>query len=337
MRSTHPYIYLILSLTMMAACTGPVIIEGEEDTNGTGNGNNPPTRDSVAILHEGSYESPYSIGEAQTLRRGKHVWIEGYIVGCVKGSMENGCNYTTEANTSSNILLADTFPTGKEYDYLYCLPIELPNNSIERDELNLYDNPDNYHRKLCILGDLTLYFSVVGLKNIEGYTLTSNDNNDEEIEEPENPEEPDKPNEPDDPNSTRGDTLSIAEGIKLQGSGEQVYIKGYIIGYTTTNKKIYYDLENIKNIKVTTAQTNVILADSIEERDNARVIAVELSKGSYIQKAINLYDNPQNLHRQLTVKGTMKEYRSLNGCINIPNGLLQIDGSTDEDYYFRLE
>lgn len=289
---------LLCSLLWMASCTGPVILDepATPDTE-TGKGEETHTRDSVPIIHEGTYASPYSIGEALTLGRGKNVWVEGYIVGCVSGSMKNGCDYSAMATTTSNILLADTFPTGNEYDYLYCMPVELPSNSLERDELNLYDNPDNYHRKLRIEGDITLYYKVPGIKEVNDY-IFENDNKDESENENENEnnnEDDNEPERPNDPNATRQDTLSIAEGIKLQSEDHynQVYIKGYIIGYTTSNRKIYYDLIDIKK---TSAKGNVILADNIEERNCDNMIAVELKSNSYIQQEVNLYDNPENLH-----------------------------------------
>lgn len=333
-------ISLLLGCTVwLAACTGPVIIdEPEDDSLQSGQGEG-AVRDSVPIVHEGSYASPYTIAEAQTLGHARDVWVEGYIVGCVSGSMKNGCDYTSKAATASNILLADTFPSGSENDYLHCLPVALPSGSAERDELSLYDNPDNYHRKVRISGDITLYFNVPGLKNVEDYIFSSDIVPDipDEPGIPEEPETPDTPNEPDvpaNPDETWYDTLSIAEGIALQSDWEyhQVYIKGYIIGYTTTSQKVYYDLTDMKK----TAKTNVVLADNLEERNCNSVIAVELKEGSYIQQAVNLVDNPQNLHKSLTVKGVMKQYKSLYGCIDIPNGLVQ-GNDTIKDYYFMLE
>lgn len=336
---------LSCALLGMAACTGPVILdEPATSENETAKGEESHTRDSVPIIHEGTYTSPYSIGEALTLGRGKSVWIEGYIVGwCETTTMKSGCKYTAKAMSKSNILLADTFPTGKEYDYLYCLAIKLPNNSTERDDLNLYDNPDNYHRKVRIKGDLTLYLKGIGMENVYNYALKNHESEGEDEDENEDAEEePETPNEPDtphDPNATRQDTLSIAEGIKLQSEDHynQVYIKGYIIGYTTSNRTICYDLIDIKK---TSAKSNVVLADNIEERNCDNMIAVELKSNSYIQQGVNLYDNPGNLHRRLTVKGAMKTYRSLNGCIDIPNGYKGPLCPTDsiiKDYYFLLE
>lgn len=342
-----PFYISLLSICFfwLAACTGPVIIEEpEKNSTETGQSNNTPLEegpDSVPITHEGTYTSPYTIAEAQTLGRGKALWVEGYIVGCVSGSMKNGCNYTAKATTLSNILLADTFPTGNEKDYLSCLPVELANNSIERDDLNLYDHPDNYHRKVRLQGDITLYYSVVGMKNIVDYVFEDEDKNDNEDEndndnENEDEDENEDDNEDEDWDETKNDTLSIAEGIKLQSDSEynQVYIKGYIIGYTTSNRHIYYDLTDVRE---TSARSNVVLADTQDEQDPDYMIAVELANGSYIQQAANLVDNPENLHRTLTVKGRMHPLKGVNGCIDIPNGLKQENGTIIEDYYFSIE
>lgn len=337
------YISLLLSCIVgVTACTGPVILEEEDNTTvGAGNGQNSDTQgqDSVAITHEGTYTSPYSIKEAQALGRGKEVWIEGYIVGAVNGSMKNGCQYKTPITIASNILLADTFPTGNENDYLYCMPVQLP-DGLEREELNLYDNPHNLHRKLRIQGDITLYYKVVGVKDIVAYTFdnedeSGNDNEDEDESEDESGNDNETPDTPQHPDATRTDTLSIAEGIKLQSDSEynQVYIKGYIIGYTTSNRQIYYDLTDVKE---TSARNNVVLADNLEEQDPDNMIAVKLANGSYIQQAVNLMDNPGNLHRTLTVKGVMKKYKDLSGCIDIPNGLKQ-GNDTIKDYFFHIE
>ena len=324
-------ILLLLGCTFwLAACTGPVIIEEPDDTpTHTGQSSTPSdetsTKDSVAIIHEGTYASPYSIAEAQTLGRGKEVWIEGYIVGCVKGSMKSGCNFTQEANTLSNILLADTFLTGKENDYLSCLPVELPGNSIEREELNLYDSPDNYHRRVRIQGDITLYYNTTGIRKISDYIFTEdietpNEEEDDNGNDNDNDNDNDNENENEsgnkedfDPDATDTDTLTIAEGIALQSEDNyiQATIKGYIVGYSKGNKNVTFpDIATMKDNKVT---ENVAIADNIDETDPNKVIIVELPKG-YIREDVNLYDNPHNLHRRLTVIGRMHPYYGLAGC-----------------------
>lgn len=302
----HPFYILALlgCFISFTACTGPVIIDEEEEDN-TEQGDDTQQRDSVPIIHEGTRTSPYSIAEAQTLRRGRGVWIEGYIVGCVKGSMKSGCNYTSEATTTANILLADTFPTGNEEDYLHCLPVELPNGDI-RMELNLYDNPENYHRKVRIAGDLTLYYSVVGLKEIADCTW---DTDNEDDNDDDNDDVTDSI-----PCNSMEYPLSIAEGIKLQDEDNynQVWIRGYIVGYAKGSNSVTY-LNSPKEETTSKAQYNVVLADSIGESNNQRIIIVELPKG-FIRDDVNLYDNPQNLHKRLTVIGRMIPYYGLAGC-----------------------
>ena len=320
----------------LASCTGPVLIEEGKSPATEAGEDVPPQRDSVPIIHEGSYASPYTIAEAQTLKHGKDVWVEGYIVGCVSGSMKSGCHYTAEATTASNILLADTFPTGSNYDYLYCFPIRLLDGSFERDDLNLYDNPGNYHRRVRIAGDITQYFSVPGIKDVFDYSFIDALDTPDDSNNPDDPDTPEYP-DPDNPDATRQDTLSIAEGIKLQREYgyEHVYIKGYIIGYTTTNGEVYRDLSKIdKHPK--SAKTNVVLADDVQEDSTKNMIAVQLANGSHIQQAVNLVDNPGNLHRTLTVKGFMREYKELHGCTDIPDYLIQGD-SIITDYYYHLD
>lgn len=335
------YIFLLLCGSIwLTSCTGPVILEEKEEPGSqTGQEDTPTSRDSVAIIHEGTYTSPYSIAEAQTLGRGKRVWVEGYIVGCVSGSMKSGCNFTAEATTAANILLADTFPTGSENDYLYCMPVELPNGSTERDELNLYDHPDHYHRKVRIEGDITLYYKVAGMKELADYIFcdeVKDENENENEDEDESDDDNDDDNEdgddrPYDPDATRQDTLSITEAIKPQNRGEQPYIKGYIVGYYNGSSMVLNPTtEQISS----SAQYNVVLADHIEETDWYNVIIVELPSKTALRNRVNLKNNPENLHRRLTVKGMLGDYKetSYHGCMNTESSY-----KDDEDYYFLLE
>ena len=306
------HILLLLATTWLYACTGPIIIEEEENREE----DTPQAKDTVLITHEGTFQSPYSIAEAQSLARGSDVWIEGYIVGSVSRSIKSGCNFTPQATIASNILLADTFPTGNNDDYQYCLPIELPNNTAERDDLNLYDNPENYHKKLRVQGNLTLYYSVVGMKGISDYSFEyNNDNGDDNDNDNKDEDEENEENIQDTiPENSKEYPLSIAEGIRLQSEDEynQAWIRGYIIGYARSNNSVSY-LDSVSTELTSKAKNNIVLADSIGERDNRKIIVVELPKG-YLRDDVNLYENPHNLHRRLTVIGRMIPYYDMAGC-----------------------
>ena len=308
------HILLLLATTWLYACTGPIIIEEEENREE----DTPQAKDTVLITHEGTFQSPYSIAEAQSLARGSDVWIEGYIVGSVKGSIKSGCNFTPQATIASNILLADTFPTCNNDDYQYCLPIELPNNTAERDDLNLYDNPENYHKKLRVQGNLTLYYSVVGMKGISDYSFEydndNGDDNDNDNKDEDENEENEENIQDTIPENSKEYPLSIAEGIRLQSEDEynQAWIRGYIIGYARSNNSVTY-LDSVSTELTSKAKNNIVLADSIGERDNRKIIVVELPKG-YLRDDVNLYENPHNLHRRLTVIGRMIPYYDMAGC-----------------------
>lgn len=313
--------FLLLMLTLWA-CRGPVIIDEEQEET--------TPLDSVPIIHEGTYASPLTIAEAQTLRRGYGIWVEGYVVGSVSGSMKHGCDYTAEAVTQANILLADTLLAGYDNDYLYCLPVELPGNSDEREALNLYDNPEHYHRKLRLLGDLTLYYSVVGVRNIEAYSWGNEDVDDDDDNNDDDQEQGDEDTIVD-PDKTNSDTLSIAQCLECQNQGEQPYMRGVIVGYYN-NRSIclHPDAGHITS----PAQGNVVLADSADVADASRVIIVELPKNTALRRDVNLYEHPENLNRTLVVKGLLQSYKATDypGCMSTLSAL-----GDDEDYYFRLE
>ena len=162
------------------------------------------------------------------------------------------------------------------------------------------------------------------MKNIATYIFDEDENegenegengseNEDQEENPEPPSEPQEPDETINPDETSTDTLTIAEGIALQSDWEynQACIRGYIVGYSKGNKSVVYpDSTSIEKDQVT---GNIVLADHIDTKENSMVIIVQLPKG-YIRDEVNLYDNPQNLHKRLTVIGRMTTYNGWAGC-----------------------
>ena len=100
-------------------------------------------------------------------------------------------------------------------------------------------------------------------------------------------------------------------------------------GDALCQKTVTIDFFTHKSVK-----NNVVLADSIGETDPNRVIIVELTKNTALRRDVNLFDNPQNLNKRLTVKGMLIDYKetSYHGCMETLS-----DYREDEDYYFLLE
>lgn len=91
-------------------------------------------------------------------------------------------------------------------------------------------------------------------------------------------------------------------------------VKGYIVGFINGN--------NISSTSFTSSgakETNIVLADSPNEKDYTKCIAVQLSTSSSYKatrEALNLKANPGNLGKCITVMGTLEKYMGRLGLKN---------------------
>lgn len=119
---------------------------------------------------DGSRDNPFTVSDVQTLGKIYDIedaWVEGYIVGWISGSAyPSGARFTSNSAGNTNLLLADSiFETNPSN----CIPVQLPNNSLVRKELNLSDYPQNWKRYIKLRGDIKDYFKVTGMKNTSTY------------------------------------------------------------------------------------------------------------------------------------------------------------------------
>lgn len=97
------------------------------------------------------------------------VGVRGYIVGYVGGtSLSQAVFGLPEENPNTNMLLADT---PDEQDISRCLIVELKKNNkaVPREELNLFDHPENYRRAIVVEGLVREYFKTTGLRDLYYY------------------------------------------------------------------------------------------------------------------------------------------------------------------------
>lgn len=92
--------------------------------------------------------------------------VRGYIVGVVDGLSMRYADFEPPFSVQSNLLIADD---PMEYQINLCIPVQLPAGTKYRRDLNLEDNPENFGRCIILEGEVTSYFSVVGLKGLTGY------------------------------------------------------------------------------------------------------------------------------------------------------------------------
>jgi len=120
---------------------------------------------------------------------------------------------------------------------------------------------------------------------------------------------------------TADSPLSVRAGIVLQtrtsGNLNTMWVKGYIVGYvkngvTAVNSESNVVLGFISDVDAP-PQTNILIADDPNETDYLNCIFVELPSGTPLRTNVNLYRNPNNLGKVLTVQGTLTPRYSLPG------------------------
>lgn len=109
----------------------------------------------------------------------------------------------------------------------------------------------------------------------------------------------------DEGDGTEANPYSIAQAISKQGENGK-YVKGYIIGAAGNGPSLIEKGDG----------TNIMLAESMDETDVAKMIPVQLPKGA-ARDALNLKDNPENKGKLVVVKGNLTAYFGAPGLKNV--------------------
>lgn len=116
------------------------------------------------IENDGSKENPFIVAEVTQMGANKSdKWVKGVIYGTVvNGDINNVA--TSGFNSKTNIVIGD------ENSHI---PVELPDGSRFREEINLVDHPYLKGKEILIFGDLTnFYNSPKGITEVEKYEIT---------------------------------------------------------------------------------------------------------------------------------------------------------------------
>ena len=115
----------------------------------------------------GTVNNPYTCAQGIANNTGTDKWVYGYIVGFAVSSITVDMDgpYTSAQNT--NIVISDDMHETNMANMLY---IQLPDDPIIRTNLNLYNCPSNYHKRVIVRGDLQTFFSPhKGMVNTDDY------------------------------------------------------------------------------------------------------------------------------------------------------------------------
>lgn len=110
----------------------------------------------------GTQDDPYTIEDVKNLFGTEacptdRVWVMGTIIGTAKSGSALCDKYV-----DTNLAVAD-----EEGNWV---PVELPKGDV-RAALNLVDNPENLGKEVAVLGTITAYFSVAGVKGVTAYEI----------------------------------------------------------------------------------------------------------------------------------------------------------------------
>lgn len=105
-------------------------------------------------------------------------------------------------------------------------------------------------------------------------------------------------------------SVAEAQAAYAGGTSGSVWVKGFIVGYVdggSLANDSKFDLSG----KV--SASNVLIADSKDEREPSKCIPVQLKSGSDFRAVVNLLDNPGNLGKSLALKASLEAYFTVAG------------------------
>ncbi|MBD5340243.1 MAG: hypothetical protein HDR94_01565 [Bacteroides sp.] len=273
--------------------------------------------DDVIITEKGQKDDPYTIEEAIAAQNeGFAGWVEAYIVGSVKAGVNDVTSnddviFGADAEMDNNILIA---ASADETDWTKCLAVELPQGSAFRAAVNLVDNPQAYKKAILVNGTLSTFLGMPGLTGnggtasdveVDGITIGSG-TTPEPVEGLPNGDG----SESTPFSASQVNAMSTTNSVNLY---TDVWVTGYIVGYVDTGIKSYAADESAKFTVPATVATNLLLANSPDEKDWNKCISVNLPSKSDSRTQLNLMDNPENLGKLLNIKGNVTRYVGLSG------------------------
>ena len=103
------------------------------------------------------------------------------------------------------------------------------------------------------------------------------------------------------------------------------YISGFIVGYIP--KRQQYLSKTV--FAAGQVKTNIVLADSPDEIDYNKCIAIQLAVSTPDQKktreGLNLFNHPENLGRYVTVCGHIQEYMHAMGVKGVKDAIIYLE------------
>ncbi|MDE6490814.1 MAG: hypothetical protein K2L49_06620 [Muribaculaceae bacterium] len=196
------------------------------------------------IATPGSQENPYTVERAiefEQAGNNKNAWVAGYIVGAVSSQAMAAGSVTSnddiewgpEATTLGNTLVIASAPGVHDIDK--CLVFNLPTGSSLQQYANMQEHPENYNKRLALVGTLA---KVMGTYGLTGNNGTSSEFELEGVDVPDDGQTPTPPTG--DVTFTKVTSVTSGKGYMMYTDGmyatplNEKYGYGYLYGTAVT-------------------------------------------------------------------------------------------------------
>jgi hypothetical protein len=196
--------------------------------------------------------------------------------------------------------------TADTKDIKDCLIVALPSGSALRQYGALRDNPDVYKKQIWIKGTFETYMGSYGLTGNTGST------DEFKIDGKDTSAGTGGGSTSTTGNGTAESPYSVAQVIAMNPSSTTtavesgVYVTGYIVGSMSTSGSST-TLSGTNFNTSDAATTNMVIGPTADCTDYTKCIGIQLPSGA-IRNALNLSQNPENLGKQVTLKGDVMKY-----------------------------
>lgn len=265
-------------------------------------------------LPSGTEDNPYDVDDAiARIQAGETPtgWTRGYIVGTVAPEVSNvtsdaDIEWGADATLPNTVVIA---PQADCTDFDRCIVIALPQNSSMREYVALRNHPENLGKQLDVYGTLDKYIGTFGITGNNGTSAEF------KLEGVDVPDDPTPGGQIPDGNGSEESPYSAAQVVAMGTSANEAdkWVTGYIVGWVDNAVQNFADEKNAMFTLPATAPTNVLLASKPGVTDYKQCCVVNLPNTAGIRAAINLVDNPGNLGKTVTVKGTIRKYFNIPG------------------------
>lgn len=266
----------------------------------------------LTLTGDGTVENPYTVADALAIiKAGAYTNDKVYVKGIITqvGIEKEGAMTDLPGNSFGNAtyFIADAADSetslevyrGKDFN---------GNNFTNEDDIKVGD-------EIIIYGALTLYKETPEVaQNSQIYMLNG---------------KTERETQPVDPITTVGDgtqenPYTVADVLALYAASQapegKVWTIGYIVAYVEGTK---YDADKVIFDIPTGDQTEIVLADAVEETDYTKTLPVQLPAGT-IREKLDISANESLFHKQALVYGSIEKYFGVAGVKNVTDAI--VDG-----------